>query len=176
MPGAGPKWKRSYTHKTRSVKLHLIYVHQLKTEILEKLAALPFRDGNGEPSLVDTGHGQNNFCFRFSDTLPEQFFGQCANEVGRTVWVYNRPVTRYQPLFRGARTEAIDCLVYGMAALNSFAYINWKSRAERRGNSSSTPGRTMNDFARLGSDGSMSRQEEYRQLYHEALRREGYEK
>jgi phage terminase large subunit GpA-like protein len=158
------------------VKLHLIYVDQLKTEILEKLAALPFRDGNGEPSLVDTGHGQNNFCFRFSDTLPEQFFGQCANEVGRTVWVYNRPVTRYQPLFRGARTEAIDCLVYGMAALNSFAYINWKSRAERRGNSSSTPGRTMNDFARLGSDGSMSRQEEYRQLYHEALRREGYEK
>ena len=98
MPGAGPKWKRSYTHKTRSVKLHLIYVDQLKTEILERLAALPFRDANGEPSLA--GHSRNNFCFRFSDTLPEQFFGQCANEVGRTVWVYNRPVTRYQPLCR----------------------------------------------------------------------------
>jgi len=81
--------------KTRGIALQLVGVDVAKQRILNDLSA-----GTG---------------WRFSDTLTPEWFSQFTSE--RRVVKYSRgqPVARFDRI-TGRRAEALDCVVYGMAA------------------------------------------------------------
>ena len=81
--------------KTRGVALQLVGVDVAKQRLLNALQA-----GTG---------------WRFSDSLSDEWFSQLTAE--RRVVRYSRgqPVARFDRIV-GRRAEALDCVVYGMAA------------------------------------------------------------
>jgi phage terminase large subunit GpA-like protein len=81
--------------KTRGIALQLVAVDVAKARILNALRA-----GTG---------------WRFSDTLSDEWFAQLASE--RRVVRYSRgqPVARFERI-PGKRAEALDCVVYALAA------------------------------------------------------------
>lgn len=81
--------------KTRGIPLQLVGVDAAKTRLLNALQA-------------DVG-------WRFGDTLSDEWFSQLTSE--RRVVRYSRgqPAARFERI-TGKRAEALDCVVYGMAA------------------------------------------------------------
>ena len=65
---------------------------------------------------------------RFSDTLPAAWFEQLASERAVVRYVRGQPKRRFERIL-GRRAEALDCVVYGIAA-RQILNINWDSRAE----------------------------------------------
>ena len=81
--------------KTRGIALQLVGVDVAKTRLLNALRA-----GTG---------------WRFSDTLAPIFFEQLASERRVVRFTRGQPVARFERL-SGRRAEALDCVIYGMAA------------------------------------------------------------
>jgi phage terminase large subunit GpA-like protein len=63
---------------------------------------------------------------RFSDTLEAVWFEQLASERRTLRYVRGQPVRRFERI-PGRRAEALDCVVYGLAARHALT-INWDSR------------------------------------------------
>jgi len=123
VPGPKKNWARAKKAK-KGIRLFNIAVENVKTEVLEGLGREPF-DENG---------ALDPLAIRVSDTLPEEWFEQATNEIRRVKYVANRPVISFEPKIRGARTEALDCLVYGWALRYCPAVkaIDVQERAARR--------------------------------------------
>jgi phage terminase large subunit GpA-like protein len=165
--GPRPIWKQSFSKKARANKLFHVGVDQLKVELLERLAAMPFLDASGEPALTDSGHGRNPVSLRLSHSLPEVYFEQCSSE---RKYVKNRPKIEFRPIREGARNEALDASCYALAVRHALNFVNLKRRAEKRGDGKATvptqalkpqasvgtvtaskPKRTMSSFGNLNS-------------------------
>jgi phage terminase large subunit GpA-like protein len=129
--GRNAIWTPGFSKTSRAIKLYFVSVDQAKTLVLERLAALPFLNAAGEPCREDEGCGRNPAAFRFSNELEEQFYEQCANERRNVDWIHNRPKIVFHPVFAGARTEALDCLVYATAVRHSCTYINLRTMARK---------------------------------------------
>ena len=65
----------------------------------------------------------------FPDHYPPEYFDQLTAEQKRTKWLQNRPV-KYWFLAKGKRNEALDCRVYGFAALR-FLRVNFERLQKR---------------------------------------------
>ncbi len=131
--GPRPIWKQSFSKKANAAKLFLVGVDQLKTECLERLAALPFMGEDGQPSAEDAKKGRNPMSFRISRTLPDGWFEQVSSERRYIRYVKNSPVIEFKPIHEGVRNEALDATVYAMAVRHSCNYVNMKMRAAKRG-------------------------------------------
>jgi len=134
-----PQWKQSFSMHVHANRLFLIGVDPLKSEVLERLAAPPFLDSNGS-SVVEETATRNPKAFRLSDSLSEQFFEQLAAERRRKTYVHNRERIEFWPVSRGARTEALDCLIYACAVRAACGHVSMKARAGRRVDTSRLPG------------------------------------
>jgi phage terminase large subunit GpA-like protein len=124
-----PIWAPGFSKTSRAVKLYFVSTDQVKVLVLERLAAPPFMK-DGKPSSENTGI-RNTSAYRFSSSLPDAFFEQAANERRYLRFIKNRPVHEFHPIQQGARTEALDCLVYGTACRFSLAHVNMKERSMR---------------------------------------------
>ena len=146
--GARIEWERSKKKDLR-VRLHLVGTDPLKTEIMERLAALPWLDEAGAPSKEERGFGRNPQAFRVSSKLPPEWFEQMTSERRFIRYVHNRPVVEFRPTRAGLRNEAFDCAVYARAVLNAVS-IDYAERAARRVDATPTkPRRSFADFKRL---------------------------
>ena len=68
------------SRKTRkTAHLHLIKVDEVKDEVFDRLAALPYLDTDGEPTIERTGT-RNNIAFRLTNSLGGEFLEQLTNE------------------------------------------------------------------------------------------------
>lgn len=100
MSGPRPVIEVTKSKKTKraSARLHIVGVDQVKTHILTSLAIEKGQLG----------------CFRFSNTLDEEWFKQLTAERRVVEYPRGRPEVRFQRIgFRAA--EALDCTVYGIA-------------------------------------------------------------
>ncbi|MFT0875721.1 phage terminase large subunit family protein [Rhodopseudomonas sp. G2_2311] len=104
-----PFIERSSSSKARGGMLFIVGVDPIKDHITAKLTG-----GNG--------------AIRFSDTLPASWYEQLCSE--RAIIRYSRgqPTRRFERI-PGRRAEALDCVVYGVAA-RYLLNINWAARAE----------------------------------------------
>jgi phage terminase large subunit GpA-like protein len=121
--GARPIWSRAQRVKG-SARLFLVGHDQIKTQVLELLAADPF-DAEGRP---------NPHALRVSDDLSAEWFDQACGEIRRVRYVRNRAVIEFVPKRRGQRVEALDALCYAFAVRQSPAVkaIDLRARAARR--------------------------------------------
>jgi phage terminase large subunit GpA-like protein len=121
----GPRknWQRAKKAK-KGIRLFLISVDNLKTEVIEALGREPFRDDGATDELA----------IRVSETLEESWFEQATNEIRKIKYTQGRAVPFFEPKIKGARTEALDCLVYGWALryCPAFKSIDVHERAARR--------------------------------------------
>ena len=147
-----PIWEPGFSKSSRAVKLYFVSTDQVKILVMERLVALPFLTRAGTPCLTDEGCGRNPSAYRFSNTLSDAFFTQCGNERRYIKFVHNVPRHEFHPVQQGARTEAIDCLVYATAVRYSLAHVNMKERALR-----GSP-------AQLGKPPTLTMAERYRRL------------
>lgn len=145
MAGARKVWEASKSRKL-GVRLFLVGVDQVKTEVMERLAAKPWVTADGEP-LDDWAEGaeRNPQAFRVSNTLPEEWFEQVTNERRFIRYTRNRPVIEFKPIKAGKRVEALDCTVYAMAARHGVR-IDFAERAAWRADNTK-PRRTLADLA-----------------------------
>jgi phage terminase large subunit GpA-like protein len=122
-PGPRKHWERAKKAK-KGIRLFNLAVDNLKSEVLDALARDPF-DENG---AVDPQ------AMRLSETLDQEWCEQATNEIRKIKYVGNRPVPVYEPKIRGARVEALDCLVYAWALRYCPAVkaIDLQERAARR--------------------------------------------
>ena len=81
--------------KTRGVALQLVAVDVAKTRVMNALRA-----GTG---------------WRFGDTLSAEWFSQLASERRVVRFSRGQPVARFERI-PGLRAEALDCVVYALAA------------------------------------------------------------
>lgn len=72
---------------------------------------------------------QHGKIFRFSKDLPEVWYEQFAGEQAIVKMDRGRPVRKWIPV-PGRRNEALDCVVYGLAARETVP-INWELRREQ---------------------------------------------
>jgi phage terminase large subunit GpA-like protein len=149
MTGPRVPWQRSKS-KTLRVKLALVGVDPLKTEIMERLAALPFLDAKGEPVAVDVegGLGRNPAAIRVNANLPPEWFEQMTSERRFIAYVRNRPRIEFRPTKAGIRNEALDCAVYAFAVRHAVR-IDFAERASRRAEARPAPKRSLADFSKL---------------------------
>ncbi len=145
-----PIWQAGFSKASRAVQLYHVSVDQVKILVIERLGAMPFLNASGEPATE--GSRRNPAAFRFSNSLPDTFFEQCANERRYLRFIHNVPKYEFHPVQQGARTEAIDCLVYATAVRYSLAHVNMKERALR-----GSP-------AQLGKPPTLTMAERYRRL------------
>ena len=120
--GARPIWKKAKKPKGGH-RLAIIGIDQVKTEVMERLAAPPFdEEGRPVPGSI-----------RLSEDLPEEWFDQVTGEVRRVRYVRNRTVREFQPKSRGQRVEGLDCTVYAWAVRHSpgFRSVGLQERAGR---------------------------------------------
>ena len=108
VPGAKPVWEPSKNAKV-GVRLFLVGVDQVKTEVTQRLAIEP-HDSRGI---------ENPGAIHISDKLPEEWFDQVTGERRFVRYVRNRAVIEFKPKRPGQRVEALDCMVYGFAARHS---------------------------------------------------------
>jgi len=137
--GARPAWKQTFSKKARANKLFMVGVDGLKQVCLESLAAAPFIDASGKPVHEDAGHGRNHLSFGLSNGLSDEFLQQLTNEKRQDHWTGRRNDPRFVPVFEGARTEALDATIYGMAVREACTHVSMKARAERRVDLSKPP-------------------------------------
>jgi phage terminase large subunit GpA-like protein len=107
---------RPAAKKGGGVRLFIVGVHHIKTEIMERLAAEPFIDIAAVPCQDDQGCGRNPQAIRVSASLPDAWFEQVTAERRFIRYVRNRAVIEFRPIRSGIRNEGLDCLVYAMAA------------------------------------------------------------
>jgi len=101
--GARPPLRRS---SSKGVPMFLVGVDGLKSQILQRLT--------------------RGATIRFSNRLEADYFEQVASERQVLRYVRGAPVRRFERI-PGRRAEALDCLVYGLAARNSLT-INLDKR------------------------------------------------
>ena len=146
--GARIEWERSKKKDLR-IRLFLVGIDPLKTEITERLAAFAFQDATGAPCKDDKGEGRNPQAIRISGDLPPEWFEQMTSERRFIRYVANRPVVEFRPTRRGIRNEAFDCAVYARAVLNGVK-IDYAERAARRVEAApAKPRRSLSDFKKL---------------------------
>jgi len=151
--GPRPVWTPSAGKKANAPKLFLIGVEQVKSEILERLAAPAFIDAMGEPTSIDTGI-RNHTALRISDTLPEAWYEQVSSERRIIKYINNRPKITFQPVMAGVRNEALDCLCYALAVRAGLGYVNLRARTLKtpvikEGVEIKKPPRRLSDFGKL---------------------------
>lgn len=117
--GARRIWEPSKRRKS-AVRLVIVGIDQLKTEILQRLPLPP----HNEQKQPTPG------AIRLSRDLPEEWFDQIAGERRAVRYVHNRAVIEFRPRKSGQRVEALDCSVYAFAARHSLR-INFAERRER---------------------------------------------
>lgn len=133
--------------KTARVRLFIVGVDQIKTEVMERLAALPFVTASGDPvSESVEGGSRNPQSLRVSDQLPEEWFTQVTSERRFVKYVRNRAVIEFRMTRAGLRNEGLDCTVYAFAARLGVR----PDFAERASRASETPlkRRSMSDLAK----------------------------
>ena len=154
--GARVEWERSKKKDLRC-RLQLIGVDPIKTEIMERLAALPWLDEAGSPSKEERGsegaiRSRNPQALRVSADLPPEWFEQMTSERRFIRYVRNRPLVEFRPTRAGLRNEAFDCAVYARAVLNAVK-IDYAERAARRPATATAapakPKRSFADFKKL---------------------------
>lgn len=123
---------RPAAKKDGGVRLFIVGVDQIKTEIMERLAAEPFIDTAAVPCRDDQGCGRNPQAIRVSASLTDAWFEQVTAERRFIRYVRNRAVIEFRPIRSGIRNEGLDCLVYAMAARRG-ARIDFDERALRDG-------------------------------------------
>ena len=123
---------RPAAKKEGGVRLFIVGVDQIKTEIMERLAAEPFIDAAAVPCRDDQGCGRNPQAIRVSASLTDAWFEQVTAERRFIRYVRNRAVIEFRPIRSGIRNEGLDCLVYAMAARRG-ARIDFDERAMRDG-------------------------------------------
>ena len=154
--GARIEWERSKKKDLR-VRLHLVGVDPLKTEIMERLAALPWVDEAGAPSKEERGlegniRLRNPQALRVSADLPPEWFEQMTSERRFIRYVHNRPIIEFKPTRAGLRNEAFDCAVYARAVLSEpRVRIDYTARAALRAEvaAPAKPKRSFADFKKL---------------------------
>ena len=103
-----PMWQRSLSRNPQTAHLHLVKVDEVKDEVFDRLAALPYLDKDGVPTIERTGV-RNNIAFRLSNTLGDEFIEQLTNErIYKSYGSDRREIHRYKPIRIGARVEALD--------------------------------------------------------------------
>lgn len=147
MAGARRIWQPSVSKK-EGVRIFICGVDGLKTEVMERLAAKPFVNADGEP-IEDWIHGaeRNPHGFRLSAHLPEEWFEQVTNERRIIRYVRNRPVIEFKPVVAGKRVEGLDCTVYALACRQGVR-IDFEERAKRTGEQP-RPRRTLSDLKKM---------------------------
>jgi hypothetical protein len=85
------------------------------------------------------GTGRNHLSFGLSNGLSDEFLQQLTNEKRQDHWTGRRNDPRFVPVFEGARTEALDATIYGMAVREACTHVSMKARAERRVDISKPP-------------------------------------
>jgi phage terminase large subunit GpA-like protein len=85
----------------------------------------------GVDSIKDTilNRIQHGKIFRFSKDLPEVWYEQFTGEQSVIKMDRGRPVRKWLPV-SGRRNEALDCVVYAMAA-KELVTINWQERRDK---------------------------------------------
>jgi len=117
----------------------MIGVDGLKQICFESLAGAPFIDALGKPAHADTGHGRNYLSFGLSSGLSDDFLQQLTNEKRQDHWTGRRNDPHFVPVFEGAKTEALDATIYGLAVREACTHVSMKTRAERRVDSKPPP-------------------------------------
>jgi phage terminase large subunit GpA-like protein len=120
-------WEAS-KRKKDGVRLFIVGIDQIKTEILQRLP-LPLWDDQKNPTPG---------AIRLSNDLPEEWFDQIVGERRVVRYVCNRAVIEFRPRKAGQRVESLDCAVYAFAVRHSLR-INFAERMARRGDKTSTP-------------------------------------
>jgi phage terminase large subunit GpA-like protein len=70
---------------------------------------------------------QRGRSIRFSDTLEAVYFEQLAAEKLVIRYRFGRPIRRFERVSGRARAEALDCLVYAIAARHAVP-VQWPAR------------------------------------------------
>lgn len=73
------------------------------------------------------GEDMANAPVRFSEDLPAVWFEQLVGERLATTIIKGRPVRRFEAI-PGRRNEALDCVVYAMAARETLPPVDWSRR------------------------------------------------
>jgi phage terminase large subunit GpA-like protein len=120
--GARKIWEASKRKQKTGVRLFLVGVEQIKTDILQRLA-LPTTNKHGKP----VPHS-----IRISNEMPEDWFDQILGERRLVRYVHNRAVVEFRPRKMGQRVEAFDCAVYAFAVLHGIR-IDYAERRKRLG-------------------------------------------
>lgn len=122
-PNPNKVWVRAQKVKG-DMRLHLVAVDVVKTEVLDGLANEPFDE-----------HGNRNRAgMRYSENLPDEWFDQVTNEVRRIKYEHNRPKIVFEVKREGLRVEGLDATVYGWAVRQAPAIraVNLRARSEIR--------------------------------------------
>ena len=146
-----PMWQRSLSQNPQAQHLHLVKVDEVKDEIFDRLAALPYLDAEGEPTIERTGT-RNNIAFRLSNSLGGEFLEQLTNErIYKSYGVDRREIHKYKPIRIGARVEGLDLTCYALAVRQACTHVNLPLRARKMTAPSSTrPKGTMAErYAKL---------------------------
>ena len=117
--GARRIWEPS-KRRQKAVRLVIVGVDQVKTDILQRLP-LPAFNEQKQPTPG---------AIRVSRDLPEEWFDQVVGERRAVRYVHNRAVIEFRPRKSGQRVEALDCSVYAFAVRHSLR-IDFKERRER---------------------------------------------
>ncbi len=104
--GTRPFIEPSRGRKTKGARLWLVGVDGIKTAIMARLS----RAGS----------------IRFSDELPPVWYEQLASERAVTRYVKGQPQRRFERV-PGRRAEALDCVVYAIAA-RQVVHVNFEER------------------------------------------------
>ena len=138
-----PMWQRSLSQNPLAQHLHLVKVDEVKDEVFDRLAALPFLDAEGEPTIGRTAV-RNNIAFRLSNTLGGEFLEQLTNErIYKSYGADRREIHKYKPIRIGARVEGLDVTCYALAVRQACTHVNLPLRARKMTAPSSRPKGTM---------------------------------
>ena len=126
-----PMWQRSLSRNPLTAHLHLVKVDEVKDEVFDRLAALPYLDKDGVPTIERTGT-RNNIAFRLSNTLGGEFIEQLTNErIYKSYGSDRRELHKYKPIRIGARVEGLDIVCYALAVRQACTHVNLPLRARK---------------------------------------------
>jgi phage terminase large subunit GpA-like protein len=128
--GTRKVWEPS-KRKKDGIRLIVIGVDQVKTDILTRLAISP-RDEKGQPRPG---------ALRLSSDLTEEWFEQLTGERRVVRYVRNRAVVEFRPLKSGQQVEALDTSVYAFAARHGL-HLDFAERRTRTGIENPAPMQT----------------------------------